>query len=65
MKRFAFVAAVGLTFGCIMSLICVRPVQALLFAVGAGAVFAWIETVEQREFRERMSQKYGGDWSGK
>lgn len=62
MKQLAFVAAGGMAIGCILSMICMHPVMSMLFALGAGAVFGWIETVEHRAWCERMRQKFGGDW---
>jgi hypothetical protein len=62
MKRLAMVMAVLMTTGCILSMVCERPVLSLLFALGAGAVSCWIDAVEHREWCERMRQKFGGDW---
>jgi hypothetical protein len=40
--------------GCVHQLIALEPIRALAFAFGAGAIIGWVETVEQREFMDRL-----------
>lgn len=65
MKLIALVLSAALAVCCLTAVMAMSPGWALLCAFGAGGLFAWIETVEQREFNEHMRRAFGDEWDAR